>query len=75
MSCLAEAVVVVEVQVGRYIWAAAEVFGLRSRVGARIDIGLAGLALRVSLPCFAPAEFAAAVLEFAFAFAGLDAGF
>jgi hypothetical protein len=47
-------------------------FGLRGRVGARIDIGLA---VRVGLPRCPLAEFAAAVLEFGVAFAGLDAGF
>ena len=73
--CFAVTVVVVEVEIDGHIRPAADVFGLRSRVGPGIDIGLARLAVHVGITRWPGAEFAAAFFEFAAAFAGLDVGF
>jgi hypothetical protein len=39
-------VVVVEPQIGRHIRGAGEVLGLRSRIGARMCVGVAGVVVR-----------------------------
>ncbi len=46
-------VVVVEPEIGRHIWGAGEVLGLRSRIGPRICVGFAGVLVRLYFGNFA----------------------